>query len=377
MRIFFTSFILTLLIGVTMAIPPFIYLLLAGEYDTAEEVTNSQRSNTEVIFGSALRGDENYKLTALAKLRPKIVALGSSRVMQFRQHSFNQEFLNLGGLMSSIHDGHEAAEAISSAGAEVVLIGADIWWFNEAYQKPQAYRGTKKKPYEPNLVISDLYRLIGYGLEGKLTWDIWNPNIGLAGKKGDGFGNDGFRHYTSSVTGTTLHKDAQFADTFSRIEKGTSRFEYGSTANQEHMKNFKNLITRLEKQGAEVVVFIPPLASQVNDKMDSLGDSYDYIKDLRKKFASNNIDFFDYTHANLIGSNDCEFLDGFHGGEVTYMRILRDIALKNPKIAKVLDTQTINQLIEKNHGLATSTKEFANGGREIDFLELGCKKGQT
>jgi len=374
MRNFLTFFSLTVAAGAASLLPLFFYLSIAGEYLTAEEIVKRQTGEDEVIFGSAIRNGNAYKLEALARLEPRIVSLGSSRVMQFRQHSFNEKFLNLGGLMSSIHDGHKIVDSIIAAKPHTVIIGADIWWFNESFQRPRAYKSTKPKLYTPNLQAPDLYQLISYLVDGKLSFNISNRHIGLSGKKGDGYGNDGFRHYTTKLIGTGGHSKLQFADTFSRIDRGTRRFQYGTKSNQQHIKNFNDLVSKLEHASINVVVFFPPFAHAVNNKMDSLRGKYSYVEDLKNQLYLNGIDFFDYTHADLIGSTDCEFLDGFHGGEITYARILKDMSIKTRIIQGITNIHAIDKLINKHSGLAAARREFPNGGYEIDFLGLGCSK---
>ena len=108
--------------------------------------------------------------------------------------------------------------------------------------------------------------------------------------------------------------------------------------------------------------------------MDSLGKRYDYIDDLKFKFKQNDISFLDYTHPDRIGSTDCEFGDGFHGGEITYARILKDMSEKSNVIHELVDINGITKLINENSGMTISTMNFASGGYEVDYLELGCAK---
>ncbi len=376
MRSFLISFFVTVSFGFIAVGPVFFYLWEIGEYLSAKEIIERQAGSKEVIFGTGLRREEGYKLEALATRRPAIVSLGSSRVMQFRQHSFKYEFFNLGGLMNSIHAGHEVASEIIEAGPKIIILGIDIWWFNETYLKPIVYNNTVSKPYQAIPKLSDVYQFMTYVYRGSINFDLSNDHIGLSGKRGDGFGNDGFRHYGTLLTGPS-NQEAKFKDTFSRIDSGSLRFEYGLVANQEHLEHFKKLIDRFEDRDIDVIVFFPPFASAVNSKMDSLGERYSYVRVLKTKLKQMDIEYLDYTRADLIGSNDCEFIDGFHGGEITFLRILRDMSIKTSFIGTIVDTGAIDKLINTNTGMVTSTTNFPTGDREIDFLQLGCSKSRV
>ena len=118
---------------------PILYLYRSGEYLGLDEIIASQQeSNSKVLYGTALHANtRQYKKELLAKTQPKVIALGSSRVMQFRQHMFSGEFLNLGGGMESIHDGIKLIPDIIKRKPELIILGLDIWWFNDRFQSPE------------------------------------------------------------------------------------------------------------------------------------------------------------------------------------------------------------------------------------------------
>ena len=77
----------------------------------------------------------------------------------------------------------------------------------------------------------------------------------------------------------------------------------------------------------------------------------------------------------IVNSADCEFIDGFHGGRVTYLRMLQAIVRSGKTgLGGYVDAGEIDRLIAENAGHAMLKENIRPGEPETDFLELGCKK---
>ena len=102
---------------------------------------------------------------------------------------------------------------------------------------------------------------------------------------------------------------------------------------------------------------------------------YKFVEEFRNKVVA--LEGFDYHDPKIIHSNDCEFIDGFHGGDVTYQRILLDMAEKDESLKSYVDMNILKKSINKNSNKTlTIFKSEKNMylRHEIDFLEIGCKK---
>ena len=70
----------------------------------------------------------------------------------------------------------------------------------------------------------------------------------------------------------------------------------------------------------DFAVFLPPYAKEVLDKMIE-SNNYKYLNSIHDKLADSFIkhkhEFWDLSDSTKFNSNDTEFIDGFHGGEVT------------------------------------------------------------
>ena len=100
--IMFFIFLFTFLV---VSIPSlFIYDLLhkAKEDTTIEKIVKFQLEK-DAIYNPLDFNTLQYKLELIKNKKPEIIALGSSRVMQFREESFNTKFITAGGAMKDIY----------------------------------------------------------------------------------------------------------------------------------------------------------------------------------------------------------------------------------------------------------------------------------
>ena len=378
------------LIAFFTILPLAIYLINIGEYLSLEEIRDKQLSSDSgnSVYGSALHDTtRDYKMYMFNKLKPEIIALGSSRVMQFSNYMFTKEFYNLGGAMNSLREGEELIDQINIVKPKLLILGIDIWWFNENYQPSYNVMPVSIAPPDPNkrpeFTLGSIKSLAGFILKDKIAIsEIFNlfgdqQHIGISGNKGDGFGHDGFYHYTRHITGKIEPDDLNFNNTINRIRTGTARFEYSSEVSNNHFNNFVRLINNFSANGTQVVLFFPPFAREINQEMRELSEKYSYVEELKHRLLETGVFFYDFTDDSETGFDSCEFIDGFHGGEITYMRILRKIANLDPSTQPYINLNLISKLINQHEGLASLPSKIVFGGHEVDFLELGCSKANS
>ena len=78
----------------------FTYLAANYENNSYSDIVKRQIKN-DSIYGTSLNQNTfSYKLELIKNVAPKIIALGSSRIMQFRKEDFNTSFINAGGAMN-------------------------------------------------------------------------------------------------------------------------------------------------------------------------------------------------------------------------------------------------------------------------------------
>ncbi len=106
--------------------------------------------------------------------------------------------------------------------------------------------------------------------------------------------------------------------------------------------------------------------------------NYSYIGDLKRKFHNAGIKLYDFTDpSKILDTSDCEFIDGFHGGDVIYAKILKYIASHEPDLADYIQHHYLEKVISAYTGLSMIPNPKITLKSEVDFLCEGCKKELT
>lgn len=378
-----------LIAGICLPVIYALFLWRAGELSKLTDII-ARQIETGAIYGSAVHDDGfEYKLQLALTVKPAIIALGSSRVLQFRQTHFTDTFINAGRAMTTPPEGVEFLRALLLRHRpKIVILGVDYWWFNPNWRYPD--RHVRRN----GLNLAVLKRANEWLLDGKITvLDIWRvafrgdnhnsltqaDNIGVAAiKRGYGYRADGSRDYGLRYFGTDpAFDDAKFNNTLSRIAHGVSQFTYAETIAADRFEKLDELLSLLVEADITPVIVLTPLAKQVLDRMRAHGRDYAYVSAFLYRIKALKFAVYDFTDAESLGANDCEFVDGFHGGEIVYQRILAEISRRNPHgaIAPIVSRVGLNNSVQHSSGHTLSAESAATYVLdETDFLAIGCAK---
>ena len=349
--IFFTLFIISLI----SVIATCEYLLYRFNENLDINQSVEKQSNENILYGRLLIGqDAIYKMEMTKKLKPEIVVIGSSRVMPFRREFFNDNltFYNAGGSMPSIDRGIEFVNDITKVYTpKVVILGIDLWSLNGNFNEEDDIRRDLIDSgfvHRRLFLYGSLFNNLTNGNIKKLGVSLFNDldyqgmldpfehrrAVGLlASINGDGFRSDGSYQYGGIISNKTI-SDKNFEDTHKRIAHGGSRFEYASRVDQARLKKVTKLIGLLRSKGIEVVVFAPPFAHEIYETMDNSLHHKGFLQDFRISIKQvceqESVSFYDFSDVTWYGSNDSETIDGFHGSETSYAKLI--LAMKNDKI---------------------------------------------
>ena len=357
------------------------FLKKAGEYESVERIVARQIENGG-LYNSGI-GDltYEYKLALYERVKPKVAVIGSSRAMQFHGAPFRVPFVNLGGAMHGIGEGKILLESmLARHQPEVVIIAVDFWWFNGAIDEPDAYRlhGLRKRAFR----MAHLYKPFTWFAAGKLTPPTYLrvlaegvKNLGIqAIVWGEGYDRYGATHYPGRIDGSRPHKHKRFRATLGWVADAAKGLAHGKTPSKLRLAAFRDLVRSLEEAGVSVVTVLTPLAPRVLDAMAS-SDGYGYIDILRRDLARDYRWHVDAHDSRDLGGEECEFLDGSHGGAVINLRILEVMAgLASSPIAGLVDRDAIRRDIAANSGHATVRRPGDASPNEVDFLDIGCAK---
>ena len=360
---------------------------------TYKEIVKYQKK-LNAIWGSALNDNLfSYKVELFKQKKPTLMVLGSSRVVQMREQFFNSSFANCGLAMSHLNEGIMFLEEILKFHhPELILLGLDFWWFNDAHPQPPTFPQHNKdgsgnllyKIRQPFVWLRNnkisLRQLMEVTLFGNTKNDITKyDNMGIAAiKYSQGFRKDGSFFDSKILFGLDPKvADIQFKITFSWIDKGGSRVEYGDRISPGRLQQFQKIMEICRGNNIPLIVFLPPMAPKVYQKMETMPREYAYIQGLRNYLPTLPLEAYDFHDISEVSRNDCEFFDGFHGGDVLSQKMLLSIVEKNPQSAlrKYLNIPLMTAKIKEfsGHVLTKYHKQMYNLD-ETDFLHLGCKK---
>jgi hypothetical protein len=315
-------------------------LKISGESYT--DIDDLILSGEKYLIGYAY-DEKNYKYLkwkeTVSRVKQNILALGSSRILQFRENMFTSSFYNAGYTISSISEFLPFMNSIPKDNyPDILIISLDQWMFNENWDALNENQNNLQWKYEFNkrasiITVINVWTDIiknKYGFSTLFHNSDSVKRIGLnAIVNNKGFRNDGSMHYGDQIT-KLINKDStandfNYYDTFQRIEGGNMRFEYGSEINDKALQHLDSFLAFCKTNNIHVVGFLPPFANKVNEKMEET-EQYGYEKDIYPGslpiFQKYGYELWNLTYLNTYGSDDTETLDGFHGGEVTYQKML-------------------------------------------------------
>jgi len=365
-------------------------LFLRNTYESAshEDIVATQVEKGG-IYGSALRDDFfEYKVALFRATKPRIVSIGSSRAWGIQQRGFREPFVSLGGPVRSVKDGERLLASMRAEHhmPEVVLFAIDYWWFNDAWN-PDDKRSSYKeevedvlgKPFRPAMWLYTakvgVRDFVDVSLHASQVPAPLPPAYGVLARYSlHGFAPDGHYSYLGDAFGL-IAPDKHFDQAVAQIRKGTSRYVFGRHASQERVERFRALVRGFEAAGARVITYIPPVSSVVRAEIARQGEKLAYVQETLEALHREQLAAYDFHDPTSIGGTDCEFIDGYHGGEVLNLRIVRAIASDpRSRLADHVDLPAIDQAIAHASGHVLVDGDRYAPYKEVDFLDLRCPK---
>jgi hypothetical protein len=360
----------------------YLALFRAGETIGIEAAAKIQQTE-DIRYSSALfYRPRPYKIERAALAKAEIVLLGSSRALQFVAAPWQAPAINSGGAMRDLDSGGAYIKSIlAHYRPKQMIIVLDWWWFatNRQFDDP-----TEASPLTP-ITLHELTQPAVWLWDGYLApHDFWTlltapsrlqPGMGIPARFDDA-GWDPFGHYDygQRLTVPSGGHDVRFKETLEDIARDSKRNDRApwQPFSQPAWLQLEALIRQLQDQGTELILILPPVAPPVHDWLAAQPEP-NIVNEVRRRLPALPVLTFDFHDPASIGTTSCEFVDGTHGGEVTYLRVLGAIAADpSSHLDQALDRAMIERLIAENVGRATLRRE----GRvpEADFNGLGCQK---
>lgn len=363
------------------------YLVLyrTGELADLDKVVAAQQRHGGLYKGLSV-GLAAYKYEGYRQRRPDIVAIGTSRAMQIRDYFFAQPFYNLGGL---VHGQVQAFalwdRLLTVQPPKTVVFAVDFWTFCSRktefppFQRPTGSfhdgLGDPSNPFlltrlfaEEKLSAEDLelvFRRIFDPPQRAL------PRIGISTLINDGgFGADG--SLFSLVAGGSIDFTPEVEDRshfqIEALRRGEGRFLKDCRVGEENLSLLRMLGTELAEHGVELVVIAPPITRALFNAIEKVPPAKTYMTTWRRRLKEAWPRTYDFTDPKSVGTNDCEFYDGIHGGEVAYARIFRTIAeTRSDEFTRLLNIENLDRIIDVGKNKVTVALGFPEKVREIEL----------
>jgi hypothetical protein len=391
-RGFIRAFLITGVIVLTPLLLSVLFFVRSGENWSYPDLVTFQRANDAVFAPAASFSYFDYKLEMVRQARPVVVALGSSRGLGFQGRYFNVPFVNAALAMRSLEEGELfLTKLLEVHKPQHVLVTVDFWWFNPAVVPS----GMSAGRFPRQMLTRDLAVLpLESVWKGKLpAWQLaavalfghrrnaltLYENLGIAGiATSNGIRADGSMLYAEYALGGRRDLDPRFARTAGMIAAGLSNYAWGEHVDRALFERFARIVAQYRQHGTSVSLILPPVAPAVRRLLAEAG-RYRYIDELRAMLHELNVPLADFHDAGTIPATDCEFVDGYHAGDVTYLKMLVTMARAWPWLAALVDMSAAERTIDTFDGniIDQAVPERFRGLPELDFMELGCTRRPT
>jgi hypothetical protein len=385
------KWILLFLLPSTFILLQYIYLVRVFEIKKIEDVIGRQ-INKRSIYGAAFNSNTfKYKLSLIKKTNPEVIALGSSTVMSLEEKIFSKKFINAGGAMNNLDEGMLFIDELkkNQIKPKLLIINIDFWWFNKIYNDYDFKDFNYQNNNLDNFNLETLYSFNKSLILGKIPSETMkyffqnkhmnnkfnnHDSLGLSALvKGEGYRPDGSYDRGNLFYGTGYSNDEHFLDTLKRIKNENARFQTGEYPDEHQLNKLEILINKVEEMKINYIILVPPLANSVFFIIDK-NPKYLYIEKtflhLEKKYEQKFLNFFNPFKSD---TNNCEFIDGFHAGSVTFAKIFFNMPSELVSIF-LLKKEELSSLIIKNKNTAQLIENKRKDFKEVDFLKVNCNK---
>lgn len=365
MKPFLKNIVLFILPLILLVITPIVILYGTGEnYHSLSRTFNEKE---KYLVGYAYN-EINYKAmkwhALMSHSSPKQVwALGSSRVLQLRDSAFTVPFYNAGYTVASISQYLPFLKSLPKERyPETIVLGVDQWMFNEHYDM--------LVKSETSYWKESFQMLAGYDQFSKVYKDLWSGKYGFeviqdqgdngvhriglnAIVNGKGFRNDGTIDYGNQVEKLLMSdstaNDYLFKNTLRDIQNRQQRWRGTNRIHKEAVNELQRFLSFCASNDIHVIGFLPPFAGKVYDEMVRSND-YPHVSRLYQKifvhFTKYGFELWDMSDCRKFKSSDHEMIDGFHGSELTYLRMMKVMLENGSKLQNYSSIKKMHQDIQ-------------------------------
>ena len=336
---------------------PFYYAgYVTHELSDVDRCIALQRENPSSLYGFGYSEQtEYYKLMNADYFQAPVIALGTSRVMQFKAAYFSTDFYNCGGAVGGNYNQYRNFLQNLSYTPDLIILGLDAWVFNGEFNDTlgtvdhyipieKLEKGSAEKASIAHRIRADWKK--------KWNFDDLNAfenNLGFNGRiKDSGYMMDGSYYYGDVYRYPEIQGDYRFVQMLEQITTGTFRFVWEDHIDPETLVQLENFLAYCRENHIEVVGFLTPYPPAVYHAMKDSGH-YAYLDEIEpacsELFRRFDYEFYNYMSVENFPVDDDFFVDGIHGSEVLYAYIAQDMADQGSVLSSHIDTDVLDGLL--------------------------------
>lgn len=358
-------FILPFALGFTVLTGAMLYL---GESLPLGLVIWMQQHDDQILYRPRYGNrDQQYKALAVQMRQPEVLALGSSRILQFRAGFFNrrpQDFYNAAAPAWGLDQMLRLLQSLDEQQylPRVLLLAIDPPWFNPNYEQ-QSFPGDLSDFVNIFVVNRSFMQEIIGGVDlGRPGFDVaqyWQrPVLGSesglalgmrAIRDGHGFRSDGSEQYGDFLIAQWLWQPQQRDNHLRMMRDGLDMYAYGDKVDEEAMQTLRTIFDFAAEHQITLIGFLPSYAPQLWDEMQQRGN-HSYMHEVttrtRALFDAYGFAFFDFSSGTWADTPDAEFYDGWHASELGNLRLYLRILQALPDVlGEYSDADVLEQII--------------------------------
>lgn len=296
--------------------------------------------------------DQQFKPLAVAARKPDVLALGSSRILQFRAAFFNRQpdaFYNAAAPAWRLPQVDALVRGIAPADLpDVLILALDPPWFNDAYvgdDLPSPVGDLEHALLVDRRVLQDFFGGVAFdrpGFDNATYFQRSEPGgsgalaLGLrAIRDGHGFRSDGSEQYGDFLIARWLWQPQQRENHLDMMRRGDEMYVYGDTVSEPALADLDALLAYAAANDVFVIGYLPSYAPSLWREMIERGN-HTYMTALAPRldqiFERYGFGFFDFSDGASTGTIDDEFFDGWHASELSNLRLYLHMLAALPDI---------------------------------------------
>ena len=331
-----------------------------GEIGNYAEIINQQKIN-DILFGPKLtdKATLDYKIKGTVIIKPDILILGTSRIMQINQKHFSHNKIYNAGVNASGMQGLEGMIKLLNSIPKNdlpkhIIVGLDPWIFNPNYPENSNNKtirelvknALKTKPLIFNtvkLIVNSprdlIRRLSSYSslINQKTPWIHYLfssrgfKGFGLNAKMLEiGYRFDGSYKYPNDYG--KEWNDQSIENYKIILEKDAYRFVPASQIYNKSIDDLKSILDFAIKNNIYITGLLPPFSPNFYSALTSMSDRSKFYQEYENKICSifqsygfQCFNFCDIQNNTIIKKYNNDFYDNMHPGEGLMSEITKQI----------------------------------------------------